>query len=55
MMGYCLFNLSWSFPLGLALPVEVVLFAVSVVLLEFGSWMKLILMVIFPSYLCLNF
>ena len=54
MIGYCSFHLCWSCLLGLALLVEVVLFAFSVNLLDFGSCMKLTLMVIFPCYLCLS-
>ena len=53
-MVYCLFHLYWSCLLGGALPVEVALFAVLANLLDFGSWMKLILIVISPCYLFLK-
>ena len=52
---YCFFHLWWSYLLCLALPVEVAYFSVSVILLNFGLWMKLILMVVFPWYLWLKF
>ena len=53
--GCYLFYSSWSCLLGLPLTVKFVLFVVSVILLDFGSWMKLILMVIFSCYFCLDF
>ena len=52
-MDYCLFHLCWSCVLGCVLPVEVVLI-VSMIPLDFDSWMKLILMMIFPCYLYLK-
>ena len=45
---------SWSCVLGVVLPAEVVLFVVSVILLDCSFWMKLILIVIHPCYLCLK-
>ena len=52
-MVYCLFHLHWSCVLGVVLPVKVVLF-VLVILLDFDLLMKLILIVVFPCYLCLK-